>query len=232
MFQAVSQVAAEEDDDPMSLDTGIPAFPMFEESPKAASGNSGGSKLSRGKSSRLASSRTVSGHRAASPTAIVSGRGGPSLAARHTRNDLRNRRSSSIEMKTFAGPDPLQNGFDERPGTYRWDSTVADSSSEVPEGEGESGDGGGTDGNSEVMQPRGIGMPLRRKRTKMRFRPPPRPLDGGMLPGRPWFVIIPESKTHQVFDHVGECLLWRSDVRENETDLHARWGYVCVCVFV
>lgn len=104
----------------------------------------------------------------------------------------------------FSGPDVLQDVTGE-PGIFRWSSSVVDTSSGLEE-EDQGGEDGGGDIDEEV-HPRGIGMPLRRKRMHMRFRSVPRDMESVSAVGNPWYIIVPESRMHQIFDHLGECFL-------------------------
>lgn len=215
MVQAASQLLVDEEE-VFSSGVGNLSLPMFHESASIA----GGASPHNGNNGNVGSSSNIThanGSRLtpASPRAIVSSASGAgpssssssssSLAARPGRRELRSRRQG-IEMtaitKTFSGPDTLQGVMGE-PGTFRWDSSVEGTSAGL-EAEDQGGDDSGG-GIGEEMQPRGIGMPLRRKRTNMRFRPVPRDLEIVSSVRNPWYIIVPESRTHQVFDHLGEC---------------------------
>lgn len=133
----------------------------------------------------------------AGPTA-----GGAGRSASH--RALRSRRSSGIEMRAigggdhqpkFAGPD--DSGFGEG-GIFTWDATVAG--------------GGAHEEGDDKDEDEGVPQAVRRGgrrggRVKLRF--PPEAGEGaghirGLSAEKPWYVILPESRTHQVFDHVGE----------------------------
>ncbi len=136
--------------------------------------------------------------------------------------------SNNASPVAFAGPDGLDTGSFAEAGTFRWDAAVADAATaqqdemagegalEEDEGGGDGGGGGdsrrsgGLDGGGGSSR-RGGGMGVRRS-GKLAVAPPlllsgemtemalatryPRP--------KPWYIITPESKTHQIFDHLGE----------------------------
>lgn len=121
--------------------------------------------------------------------------------------------------KNFAGPD--DGGFAEA-GTFRWDATVADAATVQQEDTDDKEDdeedeevGVATAAAVVGGVPRlgaggvgGLGSRRRRRRGKVRSAP----LPGGVgdleevRRAKPWYVIMPESRTHQIFDHLGEPL--------------------------
>lgn len=137
--------------------------------------------------------------------------------------------SNNASPVGFAKPDGLDAaGSFAEAGTFRWDATVADAATaqqdemSAEEGLEEDGGGGGNGGSDNRRSGMdggvgggggsrrgGGGMGVRRS-GKLALSPP---LSGDMVdmavapryPGRkPWYIITPESKTHQIFDHLGE----------------------------
>lgn len=140
--------------------------------------------------------------------------------------------------KTFAGPDGLEPGFAGESGTFRWDATVADAATVQHENQGEQEEEEEDDEHEKELDEEGgemggvsqhrrggargmLGRGVRRGSTKATSR-------GGRLAMRPggedgvvggaglllspkrWFIILPESRMDQIFDHLGECSLMRS----------------------
>ena len=122
----------------------------------------------------------------------------------------------------FAGPDGVDTGSFAEAGTFRWDATVADAATAQQDGLGEDDMGheeGGGGGSSSRRNSRGSGRTLgggsRRggsgmRRSKIALSPP---LSGDMADmalaaryHKPWFIITPESKIHQILDHLGELV--------------------------
>lgn len=193
MFHAVSQMPAD-DDELASPGIGSQVLPMFSESRFSNSIDSNTSRGSAGAPTSREGSATVTPSEGGLPR------------ARRGRRELRSRRRS-VEMtamsQSFAGPDA--DGGTDDPGTFRWDATVGEDNGEGGVAEESSGDQGGGDDEMDV-KPRGsipIG-PLRRKRVKLRFRPPPRDLENMSSAARPWYIVVPDSRTHQLLDHLGE----------------------------
>lgn len=215
MFHAVNQISVDDEGDdlasPSSRAPGDgrdnPRLPMFREPSNLPNVISGASPQQHDNSSsdhNRNGSLRESTLTAASGAAAGSGRGAPARRDRHLRSRRTSIEMTAMKASSFAGPDVVQLGDTTEPGTFRWNSSVADASGEGLEegGEGEVGDMAG-----EIMQPRGIGIPLRsrNKRAKARFRPLAADvLDGAPQSPRSWFIIVPESRTHQVFDHLGE----------------------------
>lgn len=215
MFHAVNQISVDDEGDDLTSPSSRapggerdnPRLPMFRE-PSNLSSIIGGASPQQHDNNSSNHDRNGSLREppltATSGAAAGSGRGTPVRREHRLRSRRTNIEMTAMKASSFAGPDVVQLGDTTEPGTFRWDSAVADSS-----GEGLEGDGDGEVGEiaGEVMQPRGIGMPLRsrNKRAKMRFRPLPADvLDGAPHSRRPWYIIVPESRTHQIFDHLGE----------------------------
>lgn len=122
----------------------------------------------------------------------------------------------------FAGPDGVDTGGFAEAGTFRWDATLADAATAQQDGLGEDGmeqeEGGGGSGSGRSSRTGGRGVVggSRRgvsglRRGKLALSPP---LSGDMADialearyHKPWYVITPESKMHQIFDHLGELAL-------------------------
>ena len=117
----------------------------------------------------------------------------------------------------FAGPDGVDTGSFAEAGTFRWDATIADAATAQQDGLGEDGleqdEGSGSGsrrssrtGERVVGGSRRGGSYLRRG--KIAASPP---LSGDMADialtarySKPWYIITPESKMHQILDHLGE----------------------------
>lgn len=93
---------------------------------------------------------------------------------------------------TFSRPDGLDDGFSEA-GTFRWDATVADAASAQQEDS--------EDRDIEDASQGGKGITGRWCRQRLPL--PAEDEDMGRH-RKPWFVILPESKVHHLFDHLGE----------------------------
>lgn len=195
MFHAVSQIGAD-DDDLISPGIESTTLPMFRESGPT-------SKRSRGGGNRVAPRGAVVGPREGMPP------------LRHGKRDLRSRRSASIEMtatnQKFTAPVASSSCFED-PGTFRWDRTATAENTEHHDDERTTEDDRGDD----EVQPRGVGLPLRQRRPGMRFRPPPPELENNSA-RKPWYIIVPDSRTHQLLDHLGEeaLSLVNIDTRES-----------------
>lgn len=180
MFHMVSQIGAD-DDDLISTGVGSTALPMFRES---------------GPSSR----RTLGTSRVATTPVAASPEDMPPI--RHGKRDIRSRRSANVEMTTISQkfmPMDAAEAFED-PGTFRWDGTATTANASAHHGDEDNMEDRGDD----EVQPRGVGLPLRRKRAKMRYRQPPPELSNASSASRPWYIMVPESRTHQLFDHLGE----------------------------
>lgn len=211
MFHAVNQMPGAEEEDTLSSPArGASSAPMFRESSArkitAANGRAG-----RGggiPSQRSSNTNTNSLIPAMAPAA---GAGGGTRRAAPRR-----RRSGAIEMRAinspaaFAGPDGLEVGSAEA-GTFRWDATVAEAATVQQERAEDKEDEAGV----SRQRPLGLRSVLGIRRAK--HRSPPSTLDaagagdvgdvGGGDERRPWFIIVPESRTYQIFDHLGECAM-------------------------
>ncbi|CAM9948823.1 unnamed protein product [Scytosiphon promiscuus] len=154
--------------------------------------------------------REISGGRAAATVAAASKSSPVSAAA------------------AFSGPDGVDGGGFAEAGTFRWDATVADAATAQQDGLGEDGleqeevagsggvgrrrrgrvgGGGGGEGGSGGNRRGGMGM---RRNGKLALSPP---MSGDMADialaaryRKPWYIITPESKTHQILDHIGDFL--------------------------
>lgn len=127
---------------------------------------------------------------------------------------------SNHPVVAFAGPDGVDAGGFAEAGTFRWDATVADAATAQQDGLGEDGmeeeGGGGSGSNSRRSRAGGTGAGGSRRgvrglrRGKLALSPP---MSGDMADiahaaryHKPWYIITPESKMHQIFDHTGEPL--------------------------
>eukprot|EP00903_Cladosiphon_okamuranus_P007630 g7399.t1 len=120
----------------------------------------------------------------------------------------------------FAGPDGVDTAGFADAGTFRWDATVADTATAQQDEQGEDGmeqeEGGGGSGgrrNSSSGR-RGLGGGRRggsgMRRSKVALSPPLSDdmADIALAPRyrKPWFIITPESRIHQILDHLGDLL--------------------------
>ena len=208
MFHAVNQMPGAEEEDTLSPSRGASSAPMFRESSaRKLSAANGRARPGGGiPSQRSGNSSTNSLIPAMAPAAGAGG--GTHRAA------PRRRRSGAIEMRAvsspaaFAGPDGLEIGPAEA-GTFRWDATVAEAATAQQERAEDKEDEAG----AGRQRPLGLRSVLGLRRAK--HRSPPSTLDavgvgevGDVGAGderRPWYVIVPESRTYQIFDHLGEC---------------------------
>lgn len=206
MFHTVNQFPGAEEEESLSPGTGTSNLPMFREASFSALRKSSTSNNTSSGACPLStqSSNFVTPATASSSSGGIAGptAGGAGRSASH--RALRSRRSGGIEMRaigggdhqpTFAGPD--HSGFGEG-GLFRWDATVAG--------------GGAHEEGDDKDEDEGVPQSVRRggrrgDREKLRF-PPAAGEGAGHIRGpsaeKPWYVILPESRTHQVFDHVGE----------------------------
>lgn len=207
MFHTVSQFQGAEEEESLSPGTGTSNLPMFREATSSSLRKSSTSDNPHHSTQQGSNNNLVAPATASSSSSVNAGpiAGGVGRSAPH--RVLRSRRSAGIEMRaivggggdhqpTFAGPD--DSGFGEG-GLFRWDATVADGTHE------EGGDKEECEGVPESARRsgrRGGG------RMKLRFPLAGREGAGGHIRGRseekPWYVILPESRAHQVFDHVGK----------------------------
>lgn len=207
MFHAVNQMPGAEEEDVLSPSRAAISAPMFRESSarKLTTANGRAGPVEGGTASQRSSNSSTNSLLPAMPHAAGARDSGTRRAA------PRRRRSGAIEMRTvnnspaaFAGPDGLEVGSAEA-GTFRWDATVADAASaqqeRVEDKEEEAGAG--------RQRPLGLRSVLGMRRAK--HRSPPSTVeaeDVGDVRGgeerRPWFIIVPESRTYQIFDHLGE----------------------------
>lgn len=212
MFHAVNQMPGAEEEDILSPSRGASSAPMFRESSSrkltAANGRPGPGGGIASQCSSNSNSNTNSLIPAMAPAA---GAGGGTRRAAPRR-----RRSGAIEMRAvnspaaFSGPDGLEVGSAEA-GTFRWDATVADAATAQQERAEDKEDEAGVGRH----RPLGLRSVLGMRRAK--HRSPPSTLDAagagniGDVEGgderRSWFVIVPESRTYQIFDHLGECAM-------------------------
>lgn len=208
---------ADEDDGILSP---AKALPMFRDSSLDTAGSisrgAGVGRTSLGRSNSNSSSNnntTSSTSTAVSSTSSDSGKL-PGISRRAPRRAaLRSRKGGAIELgavnlqTTFVGPDGLDRGFPET-GTFRWDSTVADAAASPQEDlSDQGGDVGAVQKQQKKQQLGGIqGIIARRKRRHLKLKSPPTTemVDMEVMELKPWFVILPESKAHQIFDHLGE----------------------------
>lgn len=124
----------------------------------------------------------------------------------------------------FAGPDGVDTGgrFAEA-GTFRWDAAVADAATAQQDGLGEDGmdqeeSSGSGSRRSSRTGGRGVGGGGGRRggggglrRGKLIAASPPLSDDMADIAlaaryRKPWYIITPESKMHQILDHLGELL--------------------------
>lgn len=215
MFHAVNQMPGAEEDDDDIISPGVRAsvVPMFHDSSLSKNNSS---KIGRGEASRLSQGNNNSGTSANSMSSVIASvgggvaDGGPVVrvgARRAPWRALRSRRGGggAIEMSTvnnhqaFAGPDGLDSGFAEG-GTFRWNATVADAAT----GQEEEMDDKEEEGAGLQEQVGGRGALA--GRCWRLLRSPPTAGEMGSVRGRrkPWYVMMPESRMHQVFDHLGE----------------------------
>ncbi|CAM9812112.1 unnamed protein product, partial [Ectocarpus fasciculatus] len=151
--------------------------------------------------------------------------GGRSTPAGGSKSSHHRPGAAAAAAAAFAGPDGLDAGFAD-PGTFRWDATVADAAtaqqgedgSECDGGGGEEGGGGGEGasgggggGGGTGRRRRGKGV--RRSNGKLAAVGSSRSGGGDMIDialaarhQSVWYIITPESKTHQIFDHIGDFL--------------------------
>lgn len=247
MFHAVNQMPGAEEEDALSPSRGACSAPMFRESSarKLTSANSRAGSGGGIPSQRSSSSNANSMIPAMTPAA---GAGGGTRRAAPRR-----RRSGAIEMRAvnsspaaFAGPDGLEVGSAEA-GTFRWDATVAEAATVQQERAEDKEDEAGVG----RQRPLGLRSVLGMRRAK--HRSPPSTLDaagagdvGDAVGGderRPWFIIVPESRTYQIFDHLGEramglllpgfvkcaaCLFW-TNISYQYRIYRAAWlGLACI----
>ena len=212
MFHAVNQTPGEEEDDMLPT-----ALPMFRDSSvvrstSVTSPGTGGrrsSQSNRGNDPSVKGTSIQSAARVTASAAVAAGALGGTAATdrRAQRGSLRSRKSGRMEIEmrtvgggkehqpTFARPDGLDDGLVET-GTYRWNATVADAAE--PE--------------QDDFDCRDIGDASQRWKGslsrwgKQRLALPDELGDIGPR-RKPWFVILPESRMHQLFDHLGELPL-------------------------
>lgn len=130
-----------------------------------------------------------------------------------------NKSSHPSAAAAFSGPDGLDAGGFTEAGTFRWDATVADAAIAQQDGLGEDGleqeEGSGSNGGGRRRRtkagsgggsrPEGMGMSRSGKLALS-------PLISGDMGDiglaaqyrKPWYIITPESNTHQILDHIGE----------------------------
>lgn len=181
---------------PADATTAAGGPPMSLEMRPIHRGGGGGAAPRRRRSGQL---KDITGGRAVVTT------GSPNSTANHP-------------VVAFAGPDGVNAGGFAEAGTFRWDATVADAATAQQDGLGEDEmeleEGGG--GSGSRRDSRGGGRALgggRRggngmRRSKVALSPP---MSGDMADialaaryHKPWFIITPESKIHQILDHLGE----------------------------
>ncbi|CAM9795540.1 unnamed protein product, partial [Ectocarpus sp. 12 AP-2014] len=147
-------------------------------------------------------------------------------SSRSTPGRSKSSHNRSGAATAFAGPDGMDAGFAD-PGTFRWDATVADAATaqgedgsegdeeEEEEEEEEGGDGvSRRDGRVAGTGSRRRGKGVRRSSSgKLAAVNPSRSGGGDMMDialavrhQSVWYIITPESKTHQIFDHIGDFL--------------------------
>ncbi|CAM9341876.1 unnamed protein product [Hapterophycus canaliculatus] len=133
-----------------------------------------------------------------------------------------NKSSHPSAAAAFSGPDGLDGGGFAEAGTFRWDATVADAATAQQDGLGEDGleqeEGTGSGGGGRRRRSRaggGVGASQRgsmgmRRSGKLVLSPP---MSGDIADisiaaqyRKPWYIITPESKTHQILDHIGDFL--------------------------
>lgn len=205
MFHAVNQAPGEEDDDMLP-----PELPMFRDSSKNASPVAGTRRMVQSTSRNTTSAISGSIHPIAGDassttvTAVPSTRPAGTERGLTPRRVLRSRKGGRMEVEmravggsrklqpTFSRPDGLDDGFSEA-GTFRWDATVADAASAQQEGSEDRDIEDASQGGKGIM-----GMWC-----KQRLPLPAEDEDMGRH-RKPWFVILPESKVHHLFDHLGE----------------------------